>query len=213
MQTIPAKVLERLTLYHSLLLEYINRGVKTISSPQVAQRLGIDDSQVRKDFKLLNNAGRCKVGYIVADLKESIEKTLGFGKTKKAFVIGAGHLGLALAKFSDFADYGLNIVALFDVNPQKIDTSVNQKNIYHISRLCEMSKRENVDMGILTVPCACAQETADFLIESGFKYIWNFTQTILQVPPEIKVKNENLVASFLRFACSAFDYAGNEESV
>ena len=86
-KNIPEKVSNRLTLYHSIMVEYIEEGIETISSPQIAQRLGIDDSQVRKDFKLLNNAGKCRVGYLVKDLKDSIEKTLGFAKTKDAFIV------------------------------------------------------------------------------------------------------------------------------
>ena len=94
-KVIPEKVSNRLTLYHSIMVEYIESEIKTISSPQIAQRLGIDDSQVRKDFKLLNNAGKCRVGYLVKELKDSIQKTLGFTQAKNAFIVGSGHLGIA----------------------------------------------------------------------------------------------------------------------
>ena len=198
---IPEKVLGRLTLYHSLLIEYIENGIDTISSPQIAARLNIDDSQVRKDFKLLNNVGRCRVGYSVSELKDSIENTLGFKKTKAAVIVGAGHLGLALAKYSAFNDYGLNILALFDNDPQKVDMTVNNKQIFHISRLPNLMQRLGIELAILTVPRACAQKTADFLIESNIKYIWNFTPAILKVPADVKVWNENIIASFLQFAC------------
>ena len=79
------KVINRLTLYHCILSDYINDKIEFISSKQIAQLLNIDDSQVRKDINLLNNSGKCRVGYIVKELKISIEKTLGFKKTKKAF--------------------------------------------------------------------------------------------------------------------------------
>ena len=197
---IPDKVLSRLTLYHSILIEYIESGQETISSPQIALRLNIDDSQVRKDFKMLNNAGRCRVGYNVAELKDSIEDTLGFKKAKDAVIIGAGHLGLALAKYSGFNDYGLNILALFDNDPQKVDMTVNNKQIFHISKLSNLNKRLGVEMAILTVPRTCAQKTADFLVQSGIKYIWNFTPTVLKVPYSVKVWNENMIAGFLQFA-------------
>ena len=200
-KNIPEKVSNRLTLYHSILAEYIEQGQEYISSPQIAQRLGIDDSQVRKDFKLLNNAGKCRVGYIVKELKESIEKTLGFTKAKDAFIVGAGHLGLALAKYDNFNSYGLNILALFDNDPHKIDMQVNNKQIFHISKLPNLAQRLNVDIAILTVPRQYAQDVADFLIDSDIKYIWNFTPAVLVVPPHIKVWNENLIASFLQFAC------------
>ena len=200
-KNIPEKVTNRLTLYHSILAEYIENGQEYIPSPQIAQRLGIDDSQVRKDFKLLNNAGKCRVGYIVRELKDSIEKTLGFTKAKDAFIVGAGHLGLALAKYDNFNSYGLNILALFDNDPQKIDLTVNNKQIFHTSKLPNLAERLNVDIAILTVPRQYAQEVADFLIDSNIKYIWNFTPAVLVVPEHIKVWNENLIASFLQFAC------------
>lgn len=198
---IPEKVSNRLTLYHSIMVEYIENGLDTISSPQIAQRLGIDDSQVRKDFKLLNNAGKCRVGYLVKDLKDSIEKTLGFAHAKDAFIVGSGHLGLALAKYDNFNSYGLNILALFDNDPQKVDMQVNNKQIFHISKLPNLAKRLGVDIAILTVPRQNAQQVADFLINSKIKYIWNFTPAVLKVPPEVKVWNENIMGSFLQFAC------------
>lgn len=197
---IPEKVLSRLTLYHSILIEYIEAGTGTISSPQIAARLNIDDSQVRKDFKLLNNAGRCRVGYDVAALKASIEETLGFRKTKEAVIVGAGYLGLALAKYTGFNDYGLNILALFDNDPQKVDMTVNNKQIFHILRLPDLIRRLGVEMAILTVPRICAQQTADFLAESGIKYIWNFTPAVLKTSASVKVWNENMIAGFLQFA-------------
>lgn len=196
---ITEKVLGRLTLYHSLLIEYLEEGTDTISSPQIALRLGIDDSQVRKDFKLLNNAGKCRVGYNVEELKDSIEHTLGFKKTKDVFIIGAGYLGLALAKYKSFNDYGLNILALFDNDPQKVDITVNNKQIFHISRLPNLVDRLGIEIVILTVPREVAQKTAEFLIDSKIKYIWNFTPAVLKVPDHVKVWNSNIIASFLQF--------------
>ncbi len=200
----PEKVLAQLTLYHSILIEYIENGTDTISSPQIAARLNIDDSQVRKDFKLLNNVGRCRVGYSVSELKDTIEDTLGFKRSKDAVIVGAGHLGLALAKYSAFNDYGLNILALFDNDPQKVDMTVNNKQIFHVSRLPNLMQRLGIEIAILTVPRFCAQKTADFLIDSNIKYIWNFTPVVLKVPADVKVWNENLISHFLQFAGQHF---------
>ena len=117
------KVINRLTLYHCIFTDYIERNIEFISSPQIDALLNIDDSQVRKDLKHLNNAGKCRVGYNVKELKESIEKTLGFTNRKNAFIVGAGNLGMALTKYDDFQNYGLNILALFDNDPLKVDIS------------------------------------------------------------------------------------------
>lgn len=201
---IPEKVVNRLTLYHSILIDCLKEDIKNITSPQIAKKLGIDDSQVRKDFHFVNNIGRCRVGYSVKELKENIEKTLGFAVKKDAFIVGAGYLGLALAKYENFSNYGLNILALFDNDPHKLDLVINSKQVYHASKLPNLAKRLGVDIAILTVPREQAQKVADFLIESEIKYIWNFTPAVLEIPPHVKVWNENLIASFLQFICKDF---------
>jgi redox-sensing transcriptional repressor len=193
------KVINRLTLYHCILTDYILKDIEFISSPQIAGLLNIDDSQVRKDISLLNKVGKCRVGYIAKELKTSIEKTLGFKKPKDAFIVGAGNLGLALAKYDNFTNYGLNVLALFDNDTLKLDMKINNKEVFHISKLPDLAKRLSVEIAILTVPRANAQKTADFLVESNIKYIWNFTPTVLSVPNGVQVWNENLMGNFLQF--------------
>lgn len=193
------KVINRLTLYHCILTDYILQNIEFISSPQIANLLNIDDSQVRKDISLLNNVGKCRVGYIAKDLKENIEKTLGFEKPKDAFIIGAGNLGSALAKYSNFSNYGLNVLALFDNDALKVGMKVNDKEVFHVSKLPDLANRLSVEIAILTVPREFAQKTADFLVQSNIKYIWNFTPTVLHVPSDVQVWNENLMGNFLQF--------------
>src|SRR5574344_1314181 len=140
------KVINRLTLYHCIVEDYIKKNIEFISSPQISILLKIDDSQVRKDISLLNNVGKCRVGYIAKDLKDSIEKTLGFEKPKDAFIVGAGNLGSALAKYDSFSNYGLNVLAMFDNDPLKIGNYINQKEVFHISKLADLVKRLNVEI-------------------------------------------------------------------
>jgi len=193
------KVINRLTLYHCILTDYMLKNIEFISSPQIANLLKIDDSQVRKDISLLNNVGKCRVGYIAKELKENIEKTLGFEKPKDAFIVGAGNLGSALAKYSNFSNYGLNVLALFDNDALKVGMKVNNKEVFHISKLPNLAERLSVEIAILTVPREYAQKTADFLTQSNVKYIWNFTPTVLSVPNDVQVWNENLMGNFLQF--------------
>ena len=196
---ISEKVINRLTLYHCILQDFITKGEEYISSKQIATLLNIDDSQVRKDINILNNSGKSRVGYIVKELKTSIEKTLGFSKTKKAFIIGAGNLGMALAKYDNFTSYGLNILALFDNDETKIGKEINSKKILNIEELPKFATEHSVEIAILTVPGNYAQKTAEFITKSNIKYIWNFTPTVLEVPSGIQVWNENLMGNFLQF--------------
>ena len=178
------KVINRLTLYHCILSDYIDKKIEFISSKQIAQLLNIDDSQVRKDISIL---------------KISIDKTLGFKKTKKAFIIGAGNLGTAIANYGNFQDYGLNILSLFDNSPEKIGKIINGMEIQDIKNLTNIAKKEDADIAILTVPARFAQSTADFLVKSNIKYIWNFAPVVLTVPKNVQVWNENLMGNFLQF--------------
>lgn len=196
---ISEKVINRLTLYHYILDDYEKKNIEFIASKQIASFLNIDDSQVRKDISVLNNSGKGRVGYIVKELKKSIETTLGFEKTKNAFIIGAGNLGMALAKYDNFTNYGLNIIALFDNDTKKIGNAVNNKLILDIDKLPNLSRKSGVDIAILTVPREYAQLTADFLVKHNIKYIWNFTPAVLSVPKDVQVWNENLMGNFLQF--------------
>ena len=199
-EKISDKVISRLTQYHCILVDYIKKKNYTITSYTIAQLLKIDDSQVRKDISMLNNTGKSRVGYDVNRLKETIEKTLGFKNPKNAFIIGAGNLGTALAKYNDFEAYGLNVMALFDVDKEKIGKKINSKPVFDIKELSEYTKKMNVEIGILTVPSDFAQEIANYAVKSKINYIWNFSPTVLDVPNGVEVWNENLMGNFLQFS-------------
>lgn len=199
---IPDKVINRLTLYH-FILDKLGEDELYISSTKIAQLLNIDDSQVRKDLKYINdNSGKCRVGYDIKKLRHSIEESLGFKQKRDAFIVGAGNLGSALAKYDSFNDYGLNILAMFDTDPRKIGTVINNKEVFDLAKMENLTNRLGVDIAILTVPKEYAQSAANYLAGAGIKYIWNFTPCILDVPKDIKVWNENLIGSFLQFTNS-----------
>lgn len=195
---IPKNVINRLTQYH-FILDGLNAKEEYISSTHFANLLQVDNSQVRKDLAYLGNSGKCRVGYKVAELKTSIENKLGFHQPHDVFIVGAGNLGAALAKYSAFSDYGLNILAMFDTDKNKIGTSINGKEIFDITKIANLIGRLQVDMVILTVPKEQANGMANYLAGAGIRYIWNFTPCVLEVPPSVKVWNENLIGSFLQF--------------
>ena len=56
----------------------------------------------------------------------------------------------------------------------KVGMKVNEKEVFHISKLPNLAERLSVEIAILTVPREFAQKTADFLAQSNIKYIWNF---------------------------------------
>lgn len=197
MTAISNKIINRLTLYHCI-LKYTVQGQDFISSFEIADLLNLDDSLVRKDIALCGVLGHKKQGYFIEDLKKAIEKTLGFAERKEVFVIGAGNLGTALVKYADFKDYGIDILALFDSDVDKIGQEVNGKRVLALEKLEDLITRISVKNIILAVPPQIAQNVADYAVKCGVQFIWNFTPTVLRVPKSVTVYYENIVSSFMQ---------------
>ena len=193
-KTISKSVLKRLPVYLTYLKNLPESAPPNISATAMATALGMGEVQVRKDLAMVSDGGRPKIGYLRESLIDDIEQFLGYDNTTDAVLIGAGKLGQALMGYQGFADYGLNILAAFDINP-KTDHSDEGKPIYPIEKLTAFCRSHKGLMGILTVPAEHAQEAADLLIACGIKAIWNFAPTHLDVPPHILIQNENMAMS------------------
>ncbi len=134
---IPKPTLDRLKLYHRLLNEIEQ---KYISSDEIAQRVGTNAEQVRKDLTYLKTTGKPKVGYDVAQLRQELEELFGVKKTTKVILVGAGHLGSALVNYPGFANYGIEIVAVFDNDPRKIGMFIGELSILPMKDLARVIK-------------------------------------------------------------------------
>ncbi len=155
----------------------------------------LDATQVRKDIEVTGTVGRPKVGYDLVELTCAIERFLGWDNTTEAFLVGAGSLGEALLGYPGFAECGLNIVAAFDVDPNKCHRVIHGKHVRHVSKLPNLMRRMRVRFGIITVPAAEAQHAAELLVEGGVLAIWNFAPAKIRVPDRIIVTNEDLYCS------------------
>ena len=191
---ISQSVLKRLPGYLAYLKSVPDGGSAYISATALANALGMGEVQVRKDLAMVSDGGRPRIGYLRESLIDDIEQFLGYDNTTDAVLIGAGKLGQALMGYKGFEDYGLNILAAFDKNPQ-IERTMEGKPVYHIDKLEAFCRKHKVLMGIITVPGEHAQEVADLLIAGGIKAIWNFAPTHLDVPRNILVQSENMAMS------------------
>lgn len=187
-------VLKRLPGYLAYLKSIPHDGCTHISATALANALGMGEVQVRKDLAMVSDGGRPKLGYLRERLIDDIEQFLGYDNTTDAVLIGAGKLGQALLGYSGFADYGLNILAAFDIAPDP-EVDIDGKPIYRIHELESFCRTHKVLMGIITVPGPYAQEVCDQLISCGIKAIWNFAPTHLEVPANILVQYENMATS------------------
>lgn len=187
-------VLKRLPVYLSYLKSIPEPVPENISATALASALGMGEVQVRKDLAIVSNGGRPKIGYCRESLIDDIEQFLGYDNTTVAVLIGAGKLGQALMGYSGFEEYGLDIMAAFDLHPS-IERTEEGKPVYPMTELARFCRQHKVLMGIITVPARGAQDAADQLIAVGVKAIWNFAPVHLDVPEGILVQNENMATS------------------
>jgi redox-sensing transcriptional repressor len=197
--------LKRLPNYYNIICQALESGEKYISSATIAALLDIDDTQVRKDIAATGYVGKPKVGFDTNEFKAHLEEFLGFNDKKEAFLIGAGNLGIALAKYEGFTKYGLDILALFDNDPHKIGFKIGKKEVFPLATLPELVKSMNVQIAIMTVPVDVAQDVADFIMRAGIKAIWNFAPTNLKAPDDVLISNQDLAANFVVFSSTLSD--------
>ena len=162
---LPEPTLRRLPWYLAYVKMLDSKHEEYVSSTQIAKRLNVDASQIAKDLSFLNIKGKTRIGYEVHPL------------TKR-------DLGLM--------QYGLNIVAAFDINPAIVGKNVGDIPIYDFAEFSTRQRSTGVSIAIVAVPFENAQDVADTLVESNIKAIWNFTPYRIKVPRNIVLQNTSI---------------------
>ena len=189
---IPEATVSRLSVYSRFLYQISKKGIITISSGDIAQGVGVSPAQVRKDLAYFGEFGTRGVGYNVKDLHDDILKILGLNKRWKTVLVGAGNLGTALCIYEGFKERGFDIVGIFDSDPKKIGSKVNNLEVKPMKLLPDIIKKNQAEIGIITVPSEYAQDVANLLIENNITTLLNFAPKVLSVPKNVIVRAVDL---------------------
>ena len=195
MSRISNGMLERFPVYLNYLKSLPEDAPKNISATAIARALNMGEVNVRKDLAAISGSGKPKIGYIVSDLIDEIETNLGYKENRGTVIVGAGRLGKALLDYVGFKEYGIDILAAFDNNPDACGETPSGKKIFPLSHLEDFCEEHKVQIGVITVPAQTAQSVCDYMIECGIGAIWNFAPTHLNVRRNIIVQNQNIAAS------------------
>ncbi len=191
---LPEPTLRRLPWYLAFVEILRARGEEFVSSTRIARALSVDASQIAKDLSFLNIKGKTRIGYETSVLANRLADFLGFRKVHNAYVMGVGSLGSALLRDSGLANYGLRIVAGFDIDPDVMRQPDPGVPIYHPDMIDEVMKRIPADICILAVPAESAQEVADIAVAAGIRAIWNFTPYRVKVAEGVVMANTSIYA-------------------
>jgi len=190
-------VAARLSRYLQVLIQARKMGRETISSQELSEYTHINPTQIRRDLSGFGKFGKRGVGYNVESLVEEIRKIMRTSGQHNIALFGAGNLGQAIASSDIFADHGFDVVAMFDIDPEVVGTGVGKLEVLDFSRLEDVVAEQEIVVGVLAVPAAAAQAVADHLVEAGVKIIFNYSEQLLRVPPEVTVHTSSPAVDLL----------------
>jgi redox-sensing transcriptional repressor len=182
----------RLSAYLRFLEDFEGRGLKTISSDELARRGGTTSAQVRKDLSFFGSFGKRGLGYSVPELAGRLREILGLGRKWKIVIVGAGKIGAALVQYRGFKQRGFHILAAYDNDSAKIGKTMEGIPVRDISHLERDANKDAPDIAVLAVPGEQAQALVNRIVGAGIKAVLNFAPAQLQVPAEVTVKNVNM---------------------
>ena len=175
-------VIRRLPRYLRKLDELKASGVARISSFNLGQQLGLTPSQIRQDFSCFGEFGQQGYGYNVSALRDQIAAILGMDRGFNAILVGVGNIGHALMDNFCFSEWGFNLTAAFDIDPEIVGTTTNGVTVRSMDELLDFLAENRVDVAVLTVPKGAAAAVSRLLTDNGIGAIWNFTNVELTEP-------------------------------
>lgn len=204
---VPPATASRLGLYLRELQQLDRCGFTTVKSNVLGARLGLSDSQIRRDLARFGEFGKRGVGYDVLGLIHALRKALGTDGQWNVILIGLGNLGSALVRYRGFAQQGFNLVGVFEQDVAKIGTIVEQLTVCSITDLADFLSKTSVQLAILAVPANIAPLIARQLAEFGVNGILNFAPTSLSHIPGVATVNVDLAIELQRLAFAVVNSA------
>ena len=190
----------RFSLYLRHLERFHGAGVRTVSSGQLGEALGITDAQVRKDLAYLGNLGHPGIGYAAPELIVAIRRVLGIDRDWATALVGVGNLARALLRYQGFVERGFRFVALFDADPAKVGEHIDGLEVHPLDAMPSIIAATGAELGVLTVPSAAAQAVAEALLAAGIRGFLNFTPQVLRLPPEVSIVSVDLTVQLEHLA-------------
>jgi len=188
----PKSVIRRLPMYLRILDDLLANDVEIVSSRELSDETGFTAEQIRKDLAFFGAFGTRGTGYNTSFLRDKILKIIGLDEQTNIIVVGAGHLGIALTRFNIRQNPYVNVVAIFDIDPNVIGKKIADIEVMPASKMKEISVKHDVKVAVLTVPSEHAQTAAEDIVKSGIRVIFNFSLSKLHVPSSVYIHNADL---------------------
>ncbi|SHH18026.1 redox-sensing transcriptional repressor Rex [Thermosipho atlanticus] len=191
---IPKPVIRRLGLYYRCLNRLNEEGIEFVASKDLAARLGIKSSQVRKDLSYFGEFGKRGVGYNVEELMKKLEGIIGVDKYWNVIILGAGNIGAAIANYAGLKKDKFNIIGIFDADRSKVGKKIGKLTVQHVSELKSFVQKNIIEIAVIAVPETAAQMVVEELETLNIKGIVNFAPVKLRT--KIPIEDVDITLSF-----------------
>ncbi len=185
---IPDIIIGRLPVYLRALQRLADKGIRTTSSQELGEIIGISAAQIRKDISQFGEFGKQGTGYAIPFLIEKLQDILKVNRVWEVVIVGMGDIGHALAHYQGFANRGFHVKMVFDNDPKKVGQKIGEFEVHDTTALAEKIKPHKIKVAMITVPATAAQEVADQLVKAGVKAILNYAPISLNVPEDVRVQ-------------------------
>ena len=191
-------VIQRLPRYYRYLEDLMDQGIERISSNELSRRMNLTASQIRQDLNNFGGFGQQGYGYNIRNLHDEIAKILNIDREHDMIIVGAGHLGQALANYTNFRKRGFHIRGIFDRDPNVIGKMVGTVEVMAMEQLLPTVRENNIRIAAICIPKGPAVRVVEQLIDNGVVAIWNFAHVDLDVPKHVVIENVHLSESLMR---------------
>jgi len=190
-------VILRLSQYLKYIVQLKELGKRTATSGDISSNTGVNSAEVRRDLIYFGIKGKRGVGFNIDGLINSFNKILGYDRSVRIALIGAGNLGKAILKYKMLDRFGFKIENVFDNNPEKIGKLISGYEVLDIAQVKNIFKKKNIEISILAVPPGSAQKVTDILVEAGVKVIINYTSVPIKTPPNVRIETTDPIEKLL----------------
>ncbi|MDD3628511.1 MAG: redox-sensing transcriptional repressor Rex [Candidatus Humimicrobiaceae bacterium] len=190
-------IISRLTQYLKYVVQLKEAGKRTTTSKDISKNTGINSAEVRRDLNYFKIKGKRGVGFNIDELIKSFNNILGYNRSVRIALIGAGNLGRAILKYKMLERFGFRIECVFDNNPEVIGKTISGHRVLDINMIKDEIRKNNIEIAILAVPPDSAQKATDILVEAGVKVIINYTSVPIKAPAGVRVETTDPIEKLL----------------
>lgn len=184
--------IRRISIYFRALKLFEKKGMRYITSMELAEIDGRYPAQVRKDLSYFGCFGVRGVGYNVSRLKNALGRVMGLDRGWGLVVIGSAQYSDVLINSITLKSNNFNINKIYDKDPEVYKNTSGVVSVFHIDRLEETLDPDLDNIAIIALPPSEVQDMLNRLGCLGVKAVLYLASRPVRVPDNMVVVSQDI---------------------